>query len=240
MNEHPTEHSIVEPIGQAWQDELVSLPFPTPGPARVVNVATGMPLPSQISGEKVWTRVSLRPDERLELRVEPGESAAIANPFTFDEAESALVVSNGRIAARVPRGGAFDAGEAPGPILSLRRGGQWIGRGLWGESTSAGRIETTVTDRGPLFAEWLTRYIVGGRELASYRCTLHDGEDFARIRDKSTSAAGMAFRFRLTGRDAPKEWFTYGGGEAVNVVRGPMDQPPLPQGPRAGGGSGLV
>jgi len=47
------------------------------------------------------------------------------------------------------------------------------------------------------------RYVIGGEEYARYECSLLAGEDFVRVRDASKLGAGMAFRFRLTGRDAP-------------------------------------
>ncbi len=217
-----TTFSIREPIGRPWRDELIWLPLPDAGPGRVVNAGTGEALPTQVAGTQVCVRVSLAPDEHLQLRVEPGAVAAVASPFTVDEQQ----VSNGVITARLPATGSFDPGAAPGPVVALQRHGRWIGQGVWGTCDFTGRIETTITDRGPLFARWVTRYIVAGQVFARYECTLYAGEDFVRVRDETKLGAGMAFRFRLTGPDAPTEWFTYGGGEADNVVRGTLDNPP--------------
>ena len=222
--------TIAEPIGREWTDELICIPLPAPAAVHVVNAATGAPLPSQASATPpcVYARVSLRPGERLNLHVEPAAAPGRQSPFTIDHSPSAIAIANDRLAVEIPVSGPFDPGEAPGPVLRLRRTADaaWLGQGVWGPSDFTGRVETTILDRGPLFARWLTRYIVGGEEWARYECRLLAGEDFVWVRDATRLAAGRSFRFRLAGQDAPSEWFTLGGGEQASVARGPMTAPP--------------
>jgi hypothetical protein len=97
--------------------------------------------------------VNLAANVTLQLRLEPGASANVASPFTVEESQ----ISSGVIAVRLPSSGSFDRGEVPGPVVALQRNGQWIGKGVWGTSVFTGRIEATVTDRGPLFARWIVR-----------------------------------------------------------------------------------
>ncbi len=209
------EHVIQEPLGRAWSDELVRFPTPGPGLWRAVDVASGESLPSQVAEDGVWARVSLAPDQRLVLRLEPSALPA-PQPFRIEEEPGFLVIHHGTFAVRVPSRGNFEARAMPGPVAALRRGNKWIGRGTF---PFAGTVETTILSSGPLFARWITRY----GERAAYEATLVAGEDFVRVRDTSETGDGLAFRFHIA---APTEWFTRGFGEDESVLRGPMERPP--------------
>ena len=122
----------------------------------------------------------------------------------------------------------FNAGTVPGPLLAVRRAADkaWAGQGYWGPAESCGRIDTDIIEQGPLFVRWRTRYLLGGRELARYEMTLLADEDFVQVREATAPDTGMAFRFVLSGADAPRYWCTHGGGEQVKLLRGEVSAPP--------------
>lgn len=236
--------TIREPIGYAWQREPVWLDLPRRGPAVVVDADTGVAVPSQTTGvytpdgveepPRICALVDLAPDQtlRLEARSDTAAASADPGPFAVAAAPGEWIIGNGCIRVRIPQSGAFGPGSAPGPVLAMQRHGdaRWSGSGTWGPTPCAGRIETTIIDRGPLFARWVTRYLGGGFEEAAYDVTLWAGEDFLHVRDRSLLDAGREFGFALAGSDAPAEWFIFGGGEQVQVVRGPLSAPPSPKG----------
>jgi hypothetical protein len=242
--------TLTEPIGHRWVDELIWVDLPDAGPVQAVEVGSGRPLPTQVCGRAVvqgaleparaCVRVTLEPDCQLTLALLPGTRGACraypplpdgAPAAGADEVSLCLAVDD-HLAVQVPASQPFQAGEAPGPIVALRPAGHaaWVGQGLWGPCPFAGRLETTVLDRGPLYARWIVRYLVGGQEWATYDCRVVAGEAFVEVRDTSRRGAGMAFRFLLTGEEAPTQWFTHGGGEFGNVTCRPLAEPPDPKG----------
>ncbi|MCX7934725.1 MAG: hypothetical protein N3A66_05645, partial [Planctomycetota bacterium] len=158
---------VREPIGIAWQDEVIWLPLASRAPVRVFRVGASQPLASQLAGSyrpdgmkeppRVAVRLSLQPDEEAQLRIEAAEEKEAAGPFTFHFDKNEIRIANGRLEVRAPASAAFDPGEVPGPIIALRRSADaaWFGRGSWGPTAFAGRIETIIVDRGPLYARWI-------------------------------------------------------------------------------------
>ncbi len=232
-------YTIREPIGHTWQDELVWLPLEHAAAVQAVDCATGAKLPSQVVGQKLVVRVSLQPGQRLELKAVPCRTPSVPSPFTVCAGGPDVTeISNGTLAVRVPASAGFTAHAAPGPVLAMAHlvgvkpgnAPRWVGRGSWGDMVFMGRVETELLDCGPLLARWSTRYLVGGVELAHYELQLLAGTDFVQVTDRTKLGAGLAFRFELTGVDAPAEWFSFGGGEATDVRRGPIGQPPARKG----------
>ena len=229
--------TITEPISRNWTDEAVWLDA-TAG-CIAVNTADGTILPSQYSGhnphnfrekQQLCVKVDLRADEELKIAVQPGTAEGITNSFNVKTGTDYIEISNGILTVKLPQSQAFDPGWAPGPVLTLSNNGKVHGNGTWGSSQFAGRIETTVLDAGPLFARWIVLYIQDGKEQARYDCKLWAGEDYIHIVESTRLDAGMTFKFDMSGDDSPTGWFTFGGGEQVTVVRGPLDTPPSPKG----------
>jgi hypothetical protein len=229
--------TVTEPISRDWNDEAIWIDAAAGSVA--VNAADGTQLPSQFSGhnpydfreeQRLCVKVNLLADQVLDIAVQPGTPINTANLFCVNEISNEIEISNGILSVIVPQSQSFDPGYAPGPVLSLSLNGKRHGKGSLGKSEYTGRIETAVIDVGPLFARWITRYIQDGKEQARYDCKLWAGEDFIHISESSRLDAGMIFHFEMAGCDTPNEWFSYGGGEQVAVVRGNLDNPPSPKG----------
>lgn len=235
--------TLVEPVGRAWHDEIVILDC-ADGFSAARDEVTGERLPSQVFHEgardgfagrrRLAVRLSLAPGQtrRLDL-VSPAAEVSGNGGFSMRVVERGEVacheLANERLVVAIPASQPFNASErVPGPVLALRRARDegWTGEGTWGPAKGCGRIETTFTDSGPLFARWSVCYHVGGREIARYEMTLLAGADFVQVREETALDAGAAFRFEMTGRDAPQYWCTHGGGEFVKVGSGSVAVPP--------------
>ena len=237
--------SIREPIGHHWRDELIWLAAPHLGPllgeAGVVNAHTGHSLPCQLVHDtweeganghrRMCVRIDLEPDAEIALDFSPERNGDTRNPFSMHlttmDGIACWEINNGRTHIRVPASQDFDAGTTHGPIMAVRReeNSLWHGRGLWGASEFLGRIETEIIDKGPLYARWIVRYIVGGKQLALYEMRLVAGEDFVHVRDETCLGAGAMFCFRLEGEQCPTDWYTRGGGEMAGAHARLRDAP---------------
>jgi len=227
--------TIREPIERTWTDEVIYLACP---PDRVAarDAETGEWLPSQVVCEddtrRLAVRLSLMPGQERQIACVADSSAAAPSSFSITETDHSglpcYMMANSRLVVMVPRSQAFNADQAPGPLLAMRRNNDtvWTGQGEWGLSAGCGRIETEILAVGPLFLRWQTCYLVGGKEYACYEMTLLDGEDFIQVRERSMLDGGAAFRFVLERADAPQCWCTHGGGEQAAVLRGPVTSPP--------------
>ncbi len=230
--------TITEPISRSWNNESVWLDA-EPG-YMAVDASTGQALPAQLCGtnpnnfrdkQQLCVNVNLSPDQVVNIELCPGEPADIDNNFAVKDLTCCYEISNGVLSVIIPQSQSFDPGWAPGPVLAMKYGdNRWCGKGTFGCYEFAGRLETVVIDAGPLFARWITRYLLDGMVLASYDCRLWAGEDFIHFSENSRLRAGMEFRFELSGDDLPMEWFSYGGGEQSTVVRGTLDNQPSPKG----------
>ncbi len=209
-------------------------------PAQVTTIGAENGLPGE---RRLAVRLSLAPGQVRQIHFMCEPAPTTATPFTLSESEvhgtRCCIIANSRLTVAVPCAMSFAAGAVPGALVAVRRAADktWVGQGSWGPADCCGRLETDMLDQGPLFVRWCTRYLLGGRECARYEMTLFAGEDFVLVREATALDAGeqsgtvlpgrgMAFRFLLTGADAPQYWCSHGGGEQVKVLRGPLSAPP--------------
>lgn len=200
--------SYTEPLRRAWQHEALSFQVKVPKPVTdltglYVTAESGVLVPAQFSdlvvqaerndnSVTVTVLADLQPWQERTWTLHYGEPTPAALPGTdlqAAEEKGCYVLTNAKVAVRVPRGvESFPrpaaAADVPAPIQAVRGpAGKWLGHG-WLESPQ--RItgyRATLTHDGPLFKRVRLEYaFTGGR----YVClvTLRTGEDVVHLREE--------------------------------------------------------
>ena len=180
--EEPFRRTIREGVGVEWTEELIHyrLEF-APGelsgdPAFDVTV-DGELVPAQVADVaryadgslracNVWFFVSLPAGGAMDVEVAPGQGKPVTGVEVREQQDAIELLTNGPdpVGIRLPAGGEeyvwpADAADVPGPIQKLRLpSGNWIGRGNLEVPFTVKSFESTVTERGPLFAEAHVQY----------------------------------------------------------------------------------
>ena len=184
------EVTLREPLGQAWERQIVRYALPGAAGAPVRVTWNGQAVPWQWDGDKLALRVEglAAGEERVYEVTLGGDAATSASGVTVTETEAGVELSNGVLAVRLPRSAQGPvASPLPGPVLAVRRGdGAWIGAGrleTWAECTG---ICTRVTAAGALWTEVEVAYQFAAEE-AEYRVALRmqPGQEWVEVREQS-------------------------------------------------------
>ena len=163
---------LKEYVGREWSDELIhyNLAFPKgafPGKAVKLAVQGGAELPVQLAdvtvhedgslkSAAVWTVVTLRSNECLQLSLTPGQPAA-ATDLKAEQRDGLLEVTTAKTGARfnlVDK--TFDppvpAEQTPAYLAAIRqRSGVWGGRGWFETPHTCRRARVWIAEQGPVF-----------------------------------------------------------------------------------------
>jgi hypothetical protein len=226
------------PIGNpfyAWPRTLLSYPIETghhisPDSHTLQCVETRAVVPFQVSKSAVAGVGSAPPDSLLffsdlpagakrtyRLAQQPSTPAAGQKPVTIGVEERRLTIDTGAIQIRIPASQQLQ-GDAPGPILEVARGGNWIGHSkLALPGYHFTRIETEQLEGGPLRSAHRITYIVDStaRYVVTVECIA--GMDFVRLHEDMEAMpadALGAFDFAWTGcafshRQGPNHPFNF-------------------------------
>lgn len=167
-------------LGHRWADELISYPLDAElAKAGAVQVTdeTGAVLPCQVANGRVYLLVNLPADGTRTFTITATDAPAAAErQVRVTEEAGRLTFDTGALAVRLPAGAKqFDApvaaGEAPGPLQGVRgTAGNWIGKSWLQAPVKVTGYATTITARGPLFAEATVDYTFEGNK--HYKFTL--------------------------------------------------------------------
>lgn len=119
-----------------------------------------------------------------EFVLKPSDTPIVEKPQVIETAEgNTIVLDSGVLRIRIPATQEL-SGPAPGPVMQMSRGGEWIGASSL-EITGA-RVQRIVSTRiatGPLFIDYRIAYEIegGSRYIATIRCTA--GLDFVRFQE---------------------------------------------------------
>ena len=176
--------SLSEPLGVAWQDQLVShdlafipgvLDQPLVGaresdgdrqvPCQVTDVVRHRD--GSVASIKVWLMVSMAPRESRELVFVRDATPVAAGGVEVTEEKDTLLITTdapGRVGLRIPRGGAnyewpVPAGEVPAPVQGLLLpSGAMTGPGVLDLPLRVISWRAEIVNSGPLFVDARIRY----------------------------------------------------------------------------------
>lgn len=179
-----------------WPKTLLTYPLRLRGPLDLsrlglTNIATGERLPIQISNPAQDPRtinVSFFPDLPSGARREFVLSTS-ASPVSFPTAvkethdSTSIILDAGPVKVRLPAT-QLVRGTAPGPIMQLSRGGNWIGSStLTLAADKVAHITTTRVANGPLFIAYEIVYESTGGARYVARVEAIAGMDFVRLHE---------------------------------------------------------
>lgn len=203
-----TTFGITEALKRPWQHEVLT--FQVKAPKQATDLAamyvtdeTGAAVPAQFSDLMVQAERNeypltvtvigdLQPWQQRTWTLHYGEPKRPAVPATdlkTTEEKGCYVLSNDRIAVRVPRGAEqfakpVPAAAVPAPILAVRGpAGKWLGRGWLESPLPVTGYTAQLTHDGPIFKRARMEYaFAGGRYVCTV--TLRTGEDVVHVRDE--------------------------------------------------------
>ena len=168
--------------------DLDGVPFETDG-YKLTEVISGREIPWQLLNQKHDSKGAVigadlvflgdlpSSGERI-YRWEPGESTAW-DDLPLDNCEASLIAGNGNIHAEIvnSRNNFGDGDEVPAPVICLGKTGRRIGRNRFQSGDlRPERIETTVTERGPVVTVLKTEYFFEGG--GCYSCEIKIIKDY--------------------------------------------------------------
>ncbi|HUW30091.1 MAG TPA: fibronectin type III domain-containing protein [Planctomycetota bacterium] len=225
--DHPLYH---------WPRTLLTYPVRFAGDVRpeqlrLANPGTGEAVPFQLSdvrlekGRVAFACVSFFSDlpsnavRQFELSAADGSAPPAADgPAVSERTErKTIVLDSGAMKVRIPASQKVK-GDAPGPIMQVSRGGEWLGSSqIISPKYRVLRIETTRLEAGPLFITYRISYTfekdvvwdLDARYTATVRCV--QGYDFVNFKEEMDGFAkneGAAWKltwtdFHPTHRQAP-------------------------------------
>ncbi len=194
----PGRYTVVlrEPLGQAWDRQIVRYRLPGASPGAAVAVTwQGESVATQWDGEHLALRVDgLGAGEERVYEIALAEAAAPGTSgVTVTETAEGVELDNGLLAVRLPRSAEGDLpSPLPGPMLALRReGGPWRGRGRLETPQVCTALTTRVVDSGPLWTTAEVEY--GFADGSGYRVQVrvYEGKTYAEVREESDLAVRL-------------------------------------------------
>jgi len=223
---------LKEYLGRTWADDLVSYPLDAElekAPALAVTDAAGKAVPFQVYQGRIFLLVTLPADGELAFTVQP--QAAPPSPADgaralFSPDGAALILDSGAIALRLPAAfPRYDAGVSaaavPGPLQGVRLGqGGWIGRSWLDAPLNVTGAKTTVTARGPLFAEAVVGYVFEGGKHYTLTARVIAGQSTAIIDETMDLNPGGAYTLLTYTDDVERstwEWWAQDDTDHLGV-----------------------
>ncbi len=158
-------------LGHTWSDELISYPLDASlRNATSISVTddTGAALPCQVLNGRIYLLVGLKADSERVFTIRAGQPAAPARQVRVSEDGKLVTFDTGVMAVRLTAGqqqypAPAESRQVPGPLCGVRiAGGAWIGKSWLQAPLKVTGYQTTITARGPLFAEATVTYTFEG------------------------------------------------------------------------------
>jgi len=182
-----------------WPRTLLHCPITFAEPAQLdrlhlVNAETGEPVPVQFSevvaeGGQVHSATlhffsDLPRGGHREFVLSESAAPVEIKPLVSAHADGqTIVLDNGALQVRIPSSQVL-AGEAPGPVLQLARGGKWFGSSqLRFANDMVTTLKTEPLANGPLFAAYKLTYETAGGSRYIATVQLNAGMEFVRLHE---------------------------------------------------------
>lgn len=195
----------------AWPETLLCYPVAsveTLKGKRLVEETSGRPVACQAFTDHNRPQICFLSDlpagARKSFSLVEGEAPPVETPVKVRREKNTVILDSGKVQVKLPAS-QMVAGDAPGPILQVARGGEWHGYSLLriaGHRIS--HIETSPVIAGPLLTEYRVLYRIdgGGEYAVNVRCIA--GYDFVRLReDMDHLPHGASGTFEFLWKDTP-------------------------------------
>lgn len=225
--------TIREPFGLAWGPDRVSYRVEFPKGAAVPDGLSlrdrrGNPVAVQLSDTILWPdkktvrsavlsfMATLEPDEVGQWTLVHGV-VPVAPPrsdLVVVESADAIELSTSKVAIRLPSGAkTFEtpvpAGQLPAPILGVRIGGQWVGRGWWQTERPCVGYSAKLQAKGPVFARVALQYEFVDKTFYKATIELAAGQDVAVVSEEFNLSEGQRYEMPELGGVRPGDTFQY-------------------------------
>lgn len=228
---------LKEYLNRTWSDELISYPLDKSlAAAKVIQVKdeTGAALPCQVHEGRVYLLVTLLPNSEKTFTISAGESSLPAKPVTLKDEDGLLVLDSGVMAVRLPAGertyvepAASD--KVPGPLSGVRgTEPTWIGKSWLEAPLKVLGHRTTVTARGPLWAEASIDYTFEGNKHYRFTVRAIAGQPYAVVNESMDLNPGGRYTLLKYDNDSDAstwEWWNLSDGEHLLPGEGRNEQP---------------
>ena len=221
---------LKEYLGHTFTDELISYPLDA-GLRQAASLQviddTGASLPCQVVYGRIYLLVSLKADSERTFTVRPGQPAAAERQVRVSEDGDLLTFDSGVMAVRLTNGKQdyatpLEGTQAPGPLRGVRTAdGAWIGKSWLQAPLKVTGYQTTVTARGPLFAEALVEYTFEGGKHYRFSLRAIAGQPTAIIDELMDLNPGGKYKMLTYKNDMERsvwDWWTLDGTD--HLVKG--------------------
>ena len=229
------ECTLVNPTGRAYEDELVRLPSPPPGPAGSFIVQEdGTEIAYQVERldgkDWVWVCSNFQPGESHKYRVAPGHPKPAAPKIKVRKEGDFYLLDNGLVSVRLPAG----AGDGlPGPVAAVKLGNSWVGGSVWHTALALRHFTPTVIGDGTLLGKVRLRYEFDGTAgldgrtpaFAEIDVALGPGWSHAEILERHEMARGDHWELELSRGWKPTRGVSrpFSKGAGSGVVAGQVE-----------------
>jgi hypothetical protein len=220
---------ILNPTKREYQNELVRLMSPAPGPAgSFVVTRDGKEVPYQVERidqtDWVWICDDFAGGASHIYKTASGKPAAQKPRVTLRKDGDDYLLDNGATAIKVPAVAA--PANVPGPIRSVRLGDKWVGNSTWHNSTPLTRFSATVIGDGTLFAKVRLRYeFTPPTQFAEVDVALGPDWQHAEIFERHEMSRDDYWEFEASRGWSPKNGISkpFSGGAGSGEVAGKVE-----------------
>ncbi len=236
------EFRLLNPTNRAYPDALVRLKAfapSEPGTFIVTDANGEVPYQvEQVDGRRwIWICRDFAPGQARTFKISPGQSKPAQSRVSVNRVGPHYVLSNDRIALRVP---AESGTDARGPVAGVRLGrDRWVGDSAW-KAPRLSRFSASMVAEGPLFARVRLRYEFDVRAgldhdvpaFSEIDVTVAAGRDHVEIAERHEMGREHYWELEMSrgwrpteGRSVP---FSGGAGSGSVASVPPPDRPLVP------------
>jgi len=217
------ETTLLNPLGQERQDELVRLKTPAPAGAFVVR-EDGKPVPYQVEDGAIWVCSTFAPQSAHKYVVAPGQPVKAAPRVKVSKGNGFYELDNGVFAIRMPAEG------TGGPVAGVKVAGNWVGESFWMMPPT--KLTATVTGDGTLFGKVRLRYEFALDAWAEVDVTVGPGWPHAQIEERHEMTRDDSYEINLSNSWKPNAGISrpFGGGFFKDVPVPAANRPLKPGG----------